>query len=133
MANTEVVLVVGILISSAIILFQLVNIFSFQSKLAQKSLVANFADKIESRVDKAAAAADSANFTYSPELKKYTLKISNNLVSIKDTVSGSERSFFKLSPKIADNAFEDSKTIYIVKKEDKIFIFADFQAKQFLT
>ena len=74
MANTEVVLVVGILISAAIILFQLAGIFSFQTKLVQKSLVANFAKDLESRVDKVATSAGEVNFTYSPELKKYTLE-----------------------------------------------------------
>jgi len=133
MANTEVVLVVGILISAAIILFQLAGIFSFQTKLVQKSLVANFAKDLESRVDKVATSAGEVNFTYSPELKKYTLKTNNNLVSIKDKTSGGEANFFKLTPQIANNTIEDGKIIYIVKKENRILIFADYQTKQFLT
>jgi hypothetical protein len=133
MAQNEVLLVIGILISSAIILLELSNIFVLQGKFVQGSLISNFKKDIESRVDKAAAAADNADFTYSPQLKQYTFNTSNNLVSIKDKISGAEASFFKLTPKIDDNSFEDSKTIHIVKRENKILIFADYQAKQFLT
>lgn len=133
MVQNEVLLVIGILISSAIILFELSNIFILQGKFVQGSLIANFEKDIESRIDKAASAADNVDFIYSPQLKQYTFNTSNNFISIKDKTSGTRASFFKLTPKIVDNSFEDSKTIHIFKKGDKILIFADYQAKKFLT
>lgn len=131
MPQTEILLTVGILIAAAIVLLELVTVFSVQSKQIQRSLVADFANELESKVDKAAAATEDVNFTYFPEIKKYTVKINNSLVSIKDNLSGGETSFFKLSPEIVNNTFEDGGTIYIIKKEKRIFIFADYQAKEF--
>jgi hypothetical protein len=130
MANTEIILTVGIILSAALLLFQLVSIFNVQGQLAHKSIVASFASELEGRVDKAAAAVENVNFTYVPPLKNYALKIENNRVLIKDKISNSETSFFKLSPQIANNSFENAKTIYIVKIKDEIFIFSDYQSNQ---
>lgn len=130
MANTEIILTVGIILSAALLLFQLASIFNVQGQLAHKSIVASFANELEGRVDKAAAAVENVNFTYTPPLKNYILTIENNRILIKDKVSNSESGFFKLSPVLANNSFENAKTIYIIKLKDEIFIFSDYQSNR---
>ena len=132
MAKNELILMIGVLISAAIILFELASIFTSQAKLTKEIVVADFAKELEGMVDKAAAATEDVNFTYSPEIKKYSVEIKNNLVVIKDKVSNGEANFFKLAPQIANNSFEDSELIHIVKRENRILIFADYQTKIFL-
>jgi len=123
---------IGVLISAAIILFELASIFTSQAKLTKEIVVADFAKELEGIVDKAATATEDVNFSYSPEIRKYSVEIKNNLVVIKDKVSNGEANFFKLTPHIVDNSFEDSEVIHIIKKEKIILIFADYQTKDFL-
>jgi hypothetical protein len=121
-AGTEVILTVGIIIAVGVALVQLRGVFSSQQLLAQEEVVVTFARDLESYMDKAIATTGDAAFVYFPTIKKYSLNISNNAVSISDKISSKTAGFSKSAPEIVENYFEDCEKIFVNKMKEKIVI-----------
>jgi hypothetical protein len=121
-AGTEVILTVGVLLAIGISLVQLKGVFYGQQLLAQEEVVVTFARDLESMVDRAIGTTGDATFVFYPSIKKYSINISSNVVSIHDKISGKNTSFSKSAPEITDNYFEDCDKIFVIKKEEKIVI-----------
>jgi len=121
-AGTEVILTIGIIIAVAISLVQLKGVFYGQQQISQEEVVVSFARDLEEIVGKAIGTTGDASFVYYPSIKKYSVDISNNTISIFDKTSGKNASFSKSAPEIVENYFEDSSKIFIISKEGKIII-----------
>lgn len=121
-SGTEIILIVGVMIAIGIALVQLRGIFYSQQILSQEEVVVTFSNNLEAVVDKAISATGDTTFSYIPQIKKYSVDINSNLVSIYDKTSNKNASFFKSNPQIIDNYFEDCSKIFVIKKENKIVI-----------
>jgi len=122
MAVTEVLLTIGLLVAVGVILVQLRGVFYSQQILAQKEVAVTFARDLENIIDKAVGVTGETSFTYRPMTKKYSVDISNNIISIFDKTSRDNVSFSKPAPQIVDNYFEDCEKIFVIKKQDKVVI-----------
>lgn len=121
-ALTEFVLVIGVLISAGIIVFQLITIFLAQQKLSKEEIVYSFAKDVSLIVDKSFSTTGTTNFVYTPVIQRYAVEIKNSTIFIFDKTSKTSTTFSK-SFIIVDNKFEDCKKIYFLKENDKIAIF----------
>ena|GEM_PF-4392134 len=119
---TEIILTVGILIAVGLSLVQVRSIFVSQEKLSEKEVVVEFSKDLENIINKALSATGDVAFIYIPPITKYKLEIRDNIVRIKDKISGYEASFVVYSSQIVENSFEDSENITVIKKEGKIYV-----------
>lgn len=119
--SSEIIMVVGVLIITTIIIFQLRSVYLAQTEISQEGIVGTFAIDLSSYMDKAIPITGDAKFSYQPLIKNYKLKVSNNTISILDKSSG-KLFMFAISnpPKITDTSIEDKQTIYIIKRENQI-------------
>lgn len=122
---TEMILIAGVLVATGIVLFQLKGIFFAQQEIAGVEVVVSFARDLESIVDRAIATTGDASFIYYPRIKKYSVDVSSNTVSVFDKLSNETAAFSKLAPELIDIHFEDCEKIFIIKKEEKIVIICE--------
>jgi lipopolysaccharide export system protein LptA len=111
-----------VIVAVAIVLVQLRGVFFAQTKLAEATPVVVFSDDLETIVNKAIAITGNVVFTYHPVLKQYTVRISDNTVTVFDKLSKKSSSFSKSMHEIVGNYFEDKENITIIKRENKIYI-----------
>jgi len=118
---SEIIFVVGIVLVSAIIIFQLRTIFASQAELAKEGSVASFATDLESFIDKSMSTTGDTVFVYRPMIKKYKLTVSDNVISIFDKAT-KKSIYFPISAKaeMTDVTIQDEETITIEKTGSKI-------------
>lgn len=118
---SEIIFVVGIILVSAIIIFQLRTIFASQAELTKESSIISFATDLESFIDKSLSTTGDTSFVYQPIIKKYTLKVSNNVISIFDKATKKSISFpISSKAEITDTTIEDQDTITIERTGNSI-------------
>jgi len=118
---SEIIFIVGIVLVSAIIIFQLRTIFASQADLTKQSSITSFATDLESFIDKSVSTTGDTTFVYKPLIKKYRLIVSNGVVSIYDKAT-KKSATFSLSSKIemVDTELNDKEIITIEKTGNKI-------------
>lgn len=118
---SEIIFIVGIVIVSAIIVFQLRTFFAIQADITKGSSVISFAIDIESFIDKSLSTTGDTVFVYRPMIKKYKLTVSNNVISIIDKATKKSASFpVSSKAKIVDTTIQDQETITITNIGYKI-------------
>lgn len=120
--SSEMILTAGLLIAVGITMLQIRRVFLSEEMLAQSEVVASFASDLENIVKKSMAVTGDANFVYRPTLKKYTLEIKDRKVEIQDMTSGKSSFFLVYGIKTVPNRFENSRTIYVIKKNGLLLI-----------
>jgi len=121
-AGTEVLLTVGILIAVGVTLVELKGVFYGQEVLTQEEVVVEFSRDLDNTVDRAMSTTGDVAFVYYPRIKNYRVEINKNIVYVYDKVSKKTAGFSKSAPEIVKNIFEDSDKIWIIKKQNKIYI-----------
>ncbi|MBU5689478.1 MAG: lytic transglycosylase domain-containing protein [Candidatus Aenigmarchaeota archaeon] len=113
-STQEIILIVGLLLSATILLLQLRNYFIFQQKIAQGDILYSFSNDLYNMINNVKASHGNSYINYQPLLAKYELTAKENIIEIRDKISGKNSSFF-LNFNIDSTYISDSKKLCIIK------------------
>ncbi|MBU5688283.1 MAG: lytic transglycosylase domain-containing protein [Candidatus Aenigmatarchaeota archaeon] len=113
-STQEIILILGLLLSSGILLLQLRNYFIFQQKIAQGDILYSFSSDLYNIINNVKVSHGNFYINYQPLLYKYELIAKENNIEIRDKISG-KNSSFSLNFNIDSTYISDSKKICIIK------------------
>lgn len=119
---TEMLLTIGVLIAVGIAMIQIKSVFYGEQDISKEEVVNQFARDIDSIIDKCSSTTGDTSFTYVPSIKKYKLEVKDNVITIQDKLTNKTVMFAKVNVNLKDTIVIDSKTIYISKVEDDVYI-----------
>ena len=122
---SEALLTIGVLIAVGVSLLQLKGVFFGQQKMAKEEIVVAFAEDLRNIINEARSSTGNVSFVYYPSIRKYVVKIGENLVKIHDKISKKNATLVVSGANLQRNVFEDSKVIYITKFDNTIYIFGE--------
>ncbi len=119
---TEMILVVGLILSTGVLMAQLKSVYTSEMKASQAEPLEAFANDLQSIIYRLNALTGDGKVVYRPPLKKYVLEIENNLVRITDKLSGKKIAFLVSGVKLRYTRVEDEKNIVLMKSGEEIII-----------
>jgi len=119
---TEMLLTLGVLIAAGIALIQIKSIFYGEQDISKQEVINQFANDIDSIIDKCSSTTGNTSFDYNPSIKKYKLEVKDNVITIQDRLTNKTVQFVKTNINLKDTTVIDSRTIHISKNKDNVFI-----------
>jgi murein DD-endopeptidase MepM/ murein hydrolase activator NlpD len=118
-STSEILLMIGLLIATTILLIQIKTLISLQQKQAEDDVLYSFLKDLETLIDKSKSTTGDSAFVYKPLMKKYTLKVENNKITLKDEVS--QKSLYFFSSNVEDTEIKNAESICIIKQKDIVY------------
>ena len=92
---TEMLLTLGVLIAAGIALIQIKSIFYGEQDISKQEVINQFANDIDSIIDKCSSTTGNTSFDYNPSIKKYKLEVKDNVITIQDRLTNKTVQFVK--------------------------------------
>jgi len=115
-STSEILLTVGLLLATTILLIEIKSLISLKQKSSENEIVYLFAKDLEIIIDKAKTLTGDVKFSYQPKIKKYSLEVQNNMLTVTDDVSKKSFSFF-VEDNIENTKFQNAESICIIKQK----------------
>jgi hypothetical protein len=104
----------GILLAVSILLLQIRNYFALQQKIIQGDALYSFKTDMEALINSIISSSGNSYINYKPMIKKYSIIVGNQIIEIKDKISGKKTSF-SVNFDVENSEIEDSDYICISK------------------
>jgi len=115
-------LTLGVLIAAGIALIQIKSVFYGEQDISKQEVINQFANDIDSIIDKCSSTTGNTSFDYNPSIKKYKLEVKDNVITIQDRLTNKTVQFVKTNINLKDTTVIDSRTIHVSKNKDNVFI-----------